>query len=185
MTTGISAYSTTPASNTAVNGINIAEGCNASNVNDAIRQIMADIALAFSNTYKNFAGASLGNTASATKTMRGAAWALTPSGSGTVHITVTGYTTNSLLGNASINGAYGTGAAPTVGAALTGTAFYGTDILSTSANSGASPAVPFTVDFEVTGLTVGTPYWFDLSLGSSSGTSALTWTSVVITEKPR
>lgn len=43
---GISAYSTTPASNTSVSGINLAEGCNASGINDAIRQIMADIASA-------------------------------------------------------------------------------------------------------------------------------------------
>jgi hypothetical protein len=42
---GIQNYSVTPASNTTINGINIAEGCNASNINDAIRQLMADTAL--------------------------------------------------------------------------------------------------------------------------------------------
>jgi hypothetical protein len=41
---GISSYSTTPGSNTAINGINIAEGCAPSGINDAIRQLMADIA---------------------------------------------------------------------------------------------------------------------------------------------
>jgi microcystin-dependent protein len=41
---GISDYSATPGSNSAINGINIAEGCNASGINDAIRQLMADIA---------------------------------------------------------------------------------------------------------------------------------------------
>lgn len=35
-------YSTTPASNTTIAGINIAENCPAANVNNAIRQIMAD-----------------------------------------------------------------------------------------------------------------------------------------------
>lgn len=45
---GISAYSTTPGSNTAISGINLAEGCNASGINDAIRQLMADIATACS-----------------------------------------------------------------------------------------------------------------------------------------
>lgn len=35
-------YSTTPASNTSLNGINVAEQCPASNINDAIRQIAAD-----------------------------------------------------------------------------------------------------------------------------------------------
>lgn len=39
----IADYSTTPASNTTINGINIAEGCNPSGINDAIRQMMADI----------------------------------------------------------------------------------------------------------------------------------------------
>lgn len=35
-------YSTTPASNTTIGGVSIAEGCAAGNVNNAIRQIMAD-----------------------------------------------------------------------------------------------------------------------------------------------
>lgn len=35
-------YSTTPASNISINGISITEGCAAGNVNDAIRQLMAD-----------------------------------------------------------------------------------------------------------------------------------------------
>ena len=35
-------YSTTPASNISINGVNIAENCPASNVNDAIRQLAAD-----------------------------------------------------------------------------------------------------------------------------------------------
>lgn len=42
-------YSTTPASNTAINGINIAENCAAGNMNGAIRELMADVK-AFSNT---------------------------------------------------------------------------------------------------------------------------------------
>jgi microcystin-dependent protein len=37
-------YSPTPSANTEISGINIGEGCNASNINDAIRQMMADIA---------------------------------------------------------------------------------------------------------------------------------------------
>ena len=37
-------YSTTPSNNTAINGINIAEGCAPSNINNAIRQLMADLA---------------------------------------------------------------------------------------------------------------------------------------------
>ena len=44
MPNNISSYSITPASNTTINSINIAEGCNPSGINDAIRQLMADIA---------------------------------------------------------------------------------------------------------------------------------------------
>ena len=36
------AYSTTPASNTTIAGINVAENCPPGNMNDAIRQLMAD-----------------------------------------------------------------------------------------------------------------------------------------------
>lgn len=35
-------YSTTPASNTTIGGVNIAEGCPPGNVNNAIRQLAAD-----------------------------------------------------------------------------------------------------------------------------------------------
>lgn len=37
-------YSATPGSNTSINGINVAEGCAPSGINNAIRQLMADIA---------------------------------------------------------------------------------------------------------------------------------------------
>jgi hypothetical protein len=37
-----SSYSATPDNNTSINGINIAENCAAANVNNAIRQLMAD-----------------------------------------------------------------------------------------------------------------------------------------------
>lgn len=39
----VSDYSTTPGSNTSISGINIAEGCPPANVNNAIRQLMADV----------------------------------------------------------------------------------------------------------------------------------------------
>lgn len=42
----ISDYSTTAASNTAISGTNVNEGCPPANINDAIRQLMADIATA-------------------------------------------------------------------------------------------------------------------------------------------
>lgn len=39
---GIESYSTTPASNTAISGINVAENCPIAGINNAIRQLMAD-----------------------------------------------------------------------------------------------------------------------------------------------
>lgn len=41
---GIADYSATAASNTTINGVNIDEGCNPGGINNAIREIMADIA---------------------------------------------------------------------------------------------------------------------------------------------
>lgn len=41
---GITDYSATAASNTTINGVNIDEGCNPGGINNAIREIMADIA---------------------------------------------------------------------------------------------------------------------------------------------
>lgn len=42
MAGGFQSYSTTPGTNTSINGINIAEGCPPSGVNDALRQLAAD-----------------------------------------------------------------------------------------------------------------------------------------------
>jgi len=43
----VSNWSTTAAQNTAINGINISEGCPPANLNNAVRQIMADVRVAF------------------------------------------------------------------------------------------------------------------------------------------
>lgn len=40
---GIADYSTTPSLNIAINGINIAENCAPGNMNNAVRQLMADL----------------------------------------------------------------------------------------------------------------------------------------------
>jgi hypothetical protein len=47
---GVETYSTDPAENTSISGIDIAENCDAANLNDALRQIMADLKT-FYNTY--------------------------------------------------------------------------------------------------------------------------------------
>jgi hypothetical protein len=43
MTWSVADYSTTPAANIAINGVDIDEGCDAAGLNNALRQIMADI----------------------------------------------------------------------------------------------------------------------------------------------
>jgi hypothetical protein len=42
-------YSSTPASNTTISGINIAEGCPPANINNAIRTVMADVRVMYDN----------------------------------------------------------------------------------------------------------------------------------------
>jgi hypothetical protein len=42
-------WSTTPGSNTTISGINIAEGCAPANINNAIRQIMADVRVVYND----------------------------------------------------------------------------------------------------------------------------------------
>lgn len=44
----VSNYSTSPAANSSINGIDISEGCPAANVNNALRQMMADVRSRFS-----------------------------------------------------------------------------------------------------------------------------------------
>jgi len=68
MTLNVSTYSATPASNSSISGINIAEGCNASNINDAIRQIMADIAAWFATVPTVFVNSVAGRTGAVTLT---------------------------------------------------------------------------------------------------------------------
>lgn len=63
----VSDYSTTPASNTAISGINIAEGCSPGTLNNAIRQFMADVrtlydALPSASTYMLKAAGSFSGT---------------------------------------------------------------------------------------------------------------------------
>lgn len=52
----ISAYSTTAASNTTVNGLSIAEGCAPGNLNNMGREIMADLATFYNNDGQKFVG---------------------------------------------------------------------------------------------------------------------------------
>jgi parallel beta-helix repeat protein len=105
----------------------------------------------------------------------GAAARFTPNSTGKIEINFTcevgidGAPTNVTIGPR-----YGTLTAPTNGAAATGTRFgLGSDALIHPATSSASSAVStFACTDVITGLTTGTPYWFDVAMGTSNPANA-------------
>lgn len=64
--TKISEWSSTPASNTDIDGINIAEGCAPSGINDAIREMMAQVKDLYSGTTGDAIGIAGGGTGATT-----------------------------------------------------------------------------------------------------------------------
>ncbi len=113
----------------------------------------------------------------------GSIWVLTPKWTGRVRIRVSGWATNTAVVNTAINATYGTGTAPVNGAAKTGTYFSTADIIATGAVG--APALPCSFEYEASGLTIGTAYWFDLTLTSDgAGTAIARSTGVIIEEVP-
>lgn len=140
------------------------------------------------NRYTNFGSMSnFTNTSSSFKMGGyGSAWTITPSKTGKVRVRITGVAiafTNT-AGSFRIN--YGTGTAPVAAAAVTGTAGNTSNYVATVAPSAGTATIdaPFTVEFEVTGLTLATPYWFDFASNSSDNVSQITIAprSVIIEE---
>ena len=105
-------------------------------------------------------------TTNTTGVMMGLSGSITPIRSGTILIIISGSgdnATNSRGGTIGLR--YGTGTPPVNGAALTGT------LVQTSnfQNSNAAQLFPFSVNDIITGLTLNTAVWFDLSLAASGG----------------
>jgi len=118
--------------------------------------------------------------ASATGLMMGLAGAITPATTGRILFMITGDVGNTNNGaTATIQLYEGTGTAPVNGAAITGSASGGAQKFITAA---AAQKVPFGVVALVTGLTLGTAYWFDVSLAASAGTSTIKDVSVTAFE---
>ncbi len=116
---------------------------------------------------------------STTGVMMGLAGSITPATTGRILFMITGDVGNT--GNAitvTIQLYQGTGSAPANGAAITGSAVGGAQKFITAA---AAQKVPFGVCALVTGLTLGTAYWFDVSLASSSGAQTSTIKDVSVT----
>jgi hypothetical protein len=100
----------------------------------------------------------------------GATCAITPAYSGRLAIVFTGAMYNSVLANiTTAQMRYGTGTAPMNGATPSGTS--GSQVQANAALANGS--IPFTLPFNVTALSVGTAYWFDICLIVNGGTGGL------------
>jgi hypothetical protein len=99
--------------------------------------------------------------------MAGLAGGITPTTSGRVLFLITAMLRNSTIGDgAAVQIRFGSGAAPAAGDAPTGTAVGSVKHMVAATAAGVSGV---SLAFTATGLTVGTPYWFDLSLAAITG----------------
>ena len=99
--------------------------------------------------------------------MQGLGASITPTGTGRLLITVSGYC--SPLGGISYQISFGTGTAPSNGAALAGAQV---GLIQTYDNTGSTVQpnwrTPFSVSALIQGLTLSTTYWIDLAAISIS-----------------
>lgn len=110
-------------------------------------------------------------TTSTTGVMMGLAGTITPNATGVVAFDIVGACTNSsTFATSTMQIRYGTGAAPTNGGALTGTAI-GAAVANSACN--ATNLSAFALSATVSGLTLGTAYWFDIELFASTTTSSI------------
>lgn len=121
-------------------------------------------------------------TPSATAVMMGLAGSITPTRGTRILIFATGQLSNDTLNDgATVDLRYGTGSSPTNGAAVTGTL---AGIAQTMTAKVAADRSGFSLLGYVTGLTVGTAYWLDLSLlAVTGGTASVTGVSLVAVEE--
>jgi hypothetical protein len=119
------------------------------------------------------ATSNLTGTTSTAGVMVGLAYAITPVRTGKVVVSICGSLQNTVTaGQCLARIYYGTGTAPTNGAALTGTTVGG---IAHSHSGGVGWRLPFNLTAVITGLTPGTPIWFDLSQSAvaASGTASV------------
>lgn len=128
-----------------------------------------------SATYQTAPGGALNptGTTSTTGVMMGmgGTFTLTTLYSSRVHVIITGNGRISLASNnLTITGYYGTGGAPANGAAITGTQFGRAAVIF---NSVAGAEETWVIIALLTGVSPGTPYWFDVSVATSTSGTAL------------
>lgn len=137
-------------------------------------------------TFDNFPPNLLGSDQSAIKTltsvnptvtMLGLANSFTPQFSGKVAVIVAGrFSTNTAGVYCLAQIRYGTGTAPANGGAAVGTAI-GNQSWSINALTTANIYIPFACVAIITGLTIGTAYWFDLG-GTNSATGTASYSNI-------
>ena len=109
-------------------------------------------------------------TASTSLVQMGLGGTITPNSSGKVLFIISGDVQNSTAGDGFLyQTRYGSGAGPANGVAVTGTAVSGQ---TTCVPNSTGNAAPFSTQGVVTGLTVGTAYWYDLALAAFIGGTA-------------
>jgi len=114
-----------------------------------------------------------GQTGSSTGVMMGLAAAFTPIASGVAEVVITGDISNDTAPNGGqVQIRYGTGAAPANGAALVGTTLGQLVKYDPITPSTASQRSPFAVSGIISGMTIGTAYWIDVSLANIGGGNA-------------
>ena len=121
-------------------------------------------------------------TTSTTGVMMGLAGAITPTYTGAILIMVSGDITNSTAADgAKVQLRFGTGTTPTNGAALTGTACGG--LVQLTPVPAAATKIPFSLHCIVTGQTLATALWLDVSLAAiTGGTASIADLSVTASE---
>jgi hypothetical protein len=124
-------------------------------------------------------------TASSGGVMAGLAGLITPSATGKIVVNIAGYMANNTANQAAFAQIrYGTGTAPTSGGGTTGTAI-GSLLYRGGGGWTANATAPFTCVAIITGLSVGTQIWLDLSIGTlTSGTASYSNVCVTAFEIP-
>ena len=151
--------------------------------NDATTKAATTAYVDRATTHTGTTSAAPTGTASATAVMMGLAGSITPTRGTKIIVIVSGQMANDTINDgATVDLRYGTGTAPVNGAAVTGTL---AGIAQSFTALVAAQKDGFCLMGKVTGLSVGTAYWLDLSLlAVTGGTASVTGVSVVAYEVP-